>query len=446
MENNGQIKAKVINNSFWLLLERMVTMASALVLSILFARELGPEGFGRLSYVQSFAALLTPVFALGMSRILLREFGKTPQQIPSIIRTCRDSRLVSGVVVTLLTGAGLYFFQDASWKLQLITVLLIGNISNAFEVYDLWFVHQSNNKLMVLWRISCITVFALLKGLALWLSQQVWLLIVVMAIEAVVRNTGYQWFYKHRFNDEKAQPARFEPEIFTDIFSQSRYLIASALAAVVYLQIDILMLEQLSDSAEVGIYAVAAKLSSVWYFFPQVILTALFPMLLKIAHDTPHRYRELLQQGFDALFICALTLSLLVYAFGPWVINVMFGEAYNDSIPVLTLHIFSTVFVYMRALLSFWLVSERFAEFSLFSQVSGAISNILLNLMLIPLYGAWGAAVATLISYGISTYFCLFCFARTRSIAMMMTKSMLFVFRLREIVVGWRQLLVGKST
>jgi len=83
----------------------------------------------------------------------------------------------------------------------------------------------------------------------------------------------------------------------------------------------------------------------------------------------------------------------------------------------------------MRALLSLWLVSEKYAEFSLFSQVSGAVSNIILNLILIPMYGAMGAAVATLISYSVTSYFCLFIFKRTRHIGIMMTKSIFFFFR-----------------
>jgi len=87
----------------------------------------------------------------------------------------------------------------------------------------------------------------------------------------------------------------------------------------------------------------------------------------------------------------------------------------------------------MRALLSLWLVSEKYAEFSLFSQVSGAISNILLNLILIPKYGAMGAAVATLISYAITSYFCLFIFKRTRHIGIMMTKSIFFLYRLNKL-------------
>ncbi len=416
-------------------------MGGGLLLSVLFARILGPESFGKFSYVLSFVALFGPLFALGMSKILLREFGKSPSQIDNIIQTCFRSRLLSGILITLVTAVVLYFLQGASWKFQLITLLLIANISNAFEVYGLWFQHQSDNKSVVLWRLSNFIVFALVKGVTLWWGQE-WLgqdllwLIGVVALEILTRNIGFRVLY--RFHQKTVVKGVFQFERFRHIFDQSKYLIFSALAAVVYLKIDILMLEGFVgshgvSSDEVGVYAVAAKLSAVWYVLPQVVMTALFPKLLEIARDQPGRYKALLQQGFDLLFISALCLSLLIYALTPWVIDILFGQSYHGAIEVLRLHIFACVFIFMRALLSQWLVSESFAEFSLFSQLSGAVSNVLLNLWLIPLYGAWGAALATLISYAVTTYFCLWCFKRTHHIAWMMTRAMIFPLRLRSV-------------
>lgn len=447
-------KRVVINNSFWLLLEQGIVMGGTLGLSILFARGLGPENFGHYSYVLSFVALFGPLFALGLSRILLREFDRTPQRIPDIIQTCFQSRLLSGVVVTLLTAALLYYFQGYSWKFKLITVMLIANISNAFEVYGQWFQYRSDNRQVVLWRLSCFVLFGLLKAAVLLNYQMVWPLIVTLAAETWVRNIGFRWLYRRDYDQsadchqctEQAQNqaqnqaiGQYQLKLFLEIFSQSKFLIFSTLASIVYLQIDILMLEMLADSQTVGIYAVAAKLSSVWYILPQVVLTALFPKLLEIARKTPHHYRKLLQQGFDWLFISALLLGLAIYAVAPWVIDTLYGQRYSESAVILRLHIFAATFIFMRALLAQWLVSERFAEFSLFSQLSGAVSNVLLNLWLIPLYGGLGAAIATLVSYAITTYFCLWCFQRTRPIAWMMTRSMGFVFRLREVItVAWQ--------
>ncbi|MFB1036723.1 MAG: oligosaccharide flippase family protein, partial [Sinobacterium sp.] len=135
---NLSAKRIIVKNTLWLLSEKAVLIGGCLLLSIFIARFLGPESFGRYSYLLSFVSLLTPLFALGMSNVLMREFAKTPNKIANIITSCLTSRLLAGLVFTLLTSIAFYFFDDADWRIQPLIILLVANISNAFEVYGLW--------------------------------------------------------------------------------------------------------------------------------------------------------------------------------------------------------------------------------------------------------------------------------------------------------------------
>ncbi|NQZ06012.1 MAG: flippase [Algicola sp.] len=424
-------KRLIVKNSVWLLIEKVILMGGGLLLSIVFARLLGKDDFGRYNYVLSFVALLAPVFALGMYNVLLREFSKHPDKISDILRTCLTSRLMSGAVVMVIAVISLYGVFGMGWKFELIGLLLFSHIFNAFEVFARWFVHKSLNPVLVKWRVANFVLFALIKLWVIWQYTNFSLLIGVMAVEVLVKNSGYHYLYQ-RYREVSGN-GRFQLDLFKDIFSQSKFLILSSLASVIYLKIDILMLESMVSIEEVGVYSVAAQLSQVWYVLPQVAITAFFPKLLAIAKDQPKRYDSILQKGFDILFICALILSLLVFLVSLWIVEILYGQAYAEAAQILRLHIFASCFIYMRALLSQWLVSERFAQFSLISQVSGAVANVLLNLWLIPLYGAWGAAVATVISYAVTSYFCLFFFKRTRKLGFMMTKAMVFPLRLRAV-------------
>ena len=74
------------------------------------------------------------------------------------------------------------------------------------------------------------------------------------------------------------------------------------------------------------------------------------------------------------------------------------------SANILSIHIFATLFIFQRAILSKWLIIESYYKFSLMSHGAGAISNIILNLLLIPTYGGIGAALATLFSYMIASF------------------------------------------
>ncbi|MBU2870946.1 flippase [Colwellia sp. E2M01] len=429
--NFNQLKKNIFTNSLLLLFEKILLLAGGLLLSVLFARLLGPEDFGRYNYILSLVALCVPIYSLGIGNILLRELNEQHALAPTLLTSCFKARFLTGIFVTIVVITILFYMYGASWKPQLITLLLFANIFNAFEVYEKWFQHKSNINKMVYWRASCFIFFTLLKVIMIYQYESYIVLLVIMSLEVVTKNIGYYFLYK-KYTKITVEP-KFNKKLFLNVFSQSKYLIVSSLAAVVYLKIDILMLESMVDSKTVGIYSVAAKISEIWYILPQVVITALFPTLISLAKSNNKRYFKTLQSGFDLLFISAVIISTLIYIFSPMLIQTLYGDDYSEASTILRIHIFSCIFIYMRILLSHWFVSQKLAKFSLFSQVSGAVVNVVLNLLLIPAYGALGAAIATLISYAVSAYVCLFLFKKTRVIALMMTKSILFIFRLHKV-------------
>jgi PST family polysaccharide transporter len=91
--------------------------------------------------------------------------------------------------------------------------------------------------------------------------------------------------------------------------------------------------------------------------------------------------------------------------------------------------------VFVKCAVENYLLNENLTKIILFSSVLGAFSNILLNLVLIPIYGINGAAIATIMSYSIAAYVGLLFFNETRPILKMLLKSLnLFrLFKKRDI-------------
>ena len=86
------------------------------------------------------------------------------------------------------------------------------------------------------------------------------------------------------------------------------------------------------------------------------------------------------------------------------VINFLYGESFSDAGGVLMVHIWSAVFVFLGVASSKWFISEGLQRYSFYRTVSGALLNIALNLLLIPEYGIYGAAIATLCSQMVASY------------------------------------------
>ena len=123
-------------------------------------------------------------------------------------------------------------------------------------------------------------------------------------------------------------------------------------------------------------------------------------------------------------------LAVLTTFSAGWLIPFLFGAEYLLSVEVLLVHIWAAILVFMRALLSKWLIAESLLKISFLSQVSGAIANIILNYFLIPMMGPVGAAYATVVSYAVASYAILFLRKETRPMALVVTRSLILPYRL----------------
>jgi O-antigen/teichoic acid export membrane protein len=131
-----------------------------------------------------------------------------------------------------------------------------------------------------------------------------------------------------------------------------------------------------------------------------------------------------LQQLFDILAVFGMAIAILVTLLAPWLIPWIFGVDYAGSAAILVIHTWASVFIFMRAALSKWILIENALYFSLLTQGLGAFANIVLNYFLIPSYGGEGAAWATLVSYAIASFFALFLYRRTRPIFWLMLSAL----------------------
>ena len=120
----------------------------------------------------------------------------------------------------------------------------------------------------------------------------------------------------------------------------------------------------------------------------------------------------------------AFALAIPITFLADWIIFILYGNDFSDSITILRIYVWAGIFVFLSVVNNKWMVIEKFQKYILLTSLIGMSSNIFLNVILIPRYGASGAAFATLISYGIGSYLCLFFFPKTRAGFWFATKTL----------------------
>jgi len=427
------MKSAEISSSIWLIGEKLFSMSINLVVMLMIARNLGPDVFGELNYLLAIIALLAPITALGLNSLITKEVLKREDSLNVILGSSLTIRFIGGIFGFLLILLLMYFFDIAHGKNIELALLAFANIFTAAYVFDFYMQAKILNKSVVKLRLSVFIFINLIKIVGLYYNAHLQFYIVVSALELFLTSLGFSILFQ--LKTTRLRQLKTSTSEAKYLLKQSGWLILSGVAGVIYLKSDQFMLGLLSTNSQVGIYAVASRLSEVWYFIPSAIVISFFPKLIHI-RGTP-LYKIELQKLNDLLFFIAILVAIPTTLLAKPAIILLFGEAYQDAGIILSIHIWAGLFIFMRTLLSKWLINENLLKFALITQGAGAIMNVGFNFWLIPIYGGIGAAIATVISYASASYFALFFHRKTLPMAKIMTNS--FLLPLRLII--YRQLL-----
>jgi PST family polysaccharide transporter len=215
------------------------------------------------------------------------------------------------------------------------------------------------------------------------------------------------------------------------LFGQGWPLLLSSISVILYMKMDQIMLKFMCGDLETGIYLAAVRLSELWNFIPVVICSSIYPSILKARETDSVKYARRTQLLCDGLYHLSLASAVFITLFAAPIVKTLFGSAYLASIPVLQVHIWSTIAVFLGIASGQWLVAEGLQFISLIRTALGLLVNLMLNLVLIPNYGALGAALATTVSYFVAVFAGLLLNRRSRPAFNMLLRTV-FRYRLRR--------------
>lgn len=415
--------SKYFKNTSWMLADKLIKITIALFINILVARYLGPESFGFLSYSISLVTLFAIATHMGLSGLVVKELVSFPDTSAKIIGTVFYIKLL-GAAVGFLILLAINVFTEEIFTINFF-VLLIVSFSiffKPFEVIDFWFIANVKVKFTAITNTTALLITSILKIIFVFTSMNLVWFALTYFVEAFLVALFFMYFFYKKIN-LPISSLKFSLTKAKYLLSKSWMIMLGSLFAIIYLKIDQIMLKWITGDESVGIYAIASSLSEVWYFLPTIIVTSLFPKIIEIKEKNTTNYTKRLQQLFDLLFVMALSLAIFVSFIANDLILFLYGKEYETAGNILSIHIWAGIFIFMRALFSKWIIIENVLMFSLITQGFGALTNMVLNLILIPHYGVYGAAIATLISYAMASYFVLAFYAKTRDIFWMMTKA-----------------------
>jgi len=421
---------RVIDNTAWLFADNLLRMAAGLFVGVWVARYLGPEQFGQYNYALAFVAIFSVVGTLGLDANVVRDLVNEAKVKDEILGTATCLRFLGGGFAAALSIAIIVLLKPDSLVRWLVVILAFGMLFQAFETIAQWFQAQIQSKHVVVAKNLVVATMTLAKVLLILGGASLVAFAWVGLTEAIL--TMFALVIAYEMSGEHVRAWMIQLGRAKKLFADSWPLLISSLTAMLYLKIDIVMLGEMHSETAVGVYAAATRISEVWYFIPMALMSSLQPSIIQAKQHSEDLFQSRLRNIYGLMSAISICVAFGVTFFADELVRLLFGQFYEAAGIVLAVHVWAAIAVFLGVASSQYLIIENLQKIAMYRTTIGLLCNIVLNVILIPRYGAVGAAVATLFSYSLailSMYF----FAQSRVQAKMILASL--------NPLGWRSLL-----
>ena len=388
--------SRYAKNTGWIFIGKFSNMAVGFLATLFVARSLGPTNYGELSYGLSFIALFSFIASLGIDSILYRELIKYPEKKNLLLGTAVGIKLRAAIFTTLITIISAWWFSSPDVSLILICILSTTFIFQIFGIISYEFGAAVNNKPVSLLSFAVTTIINTLKIIIVFFGKGVIYLAILVVIETLLYAIGYLYIRYKVFGSFTLW--QFDYNIAKRLLLDSWPFIFISAFSVIYARIDQVMIKNMINATEVGIYDAAVRLTELWYFIPAIIVGSLFPAIVNAKKTNDYTYRKRVFSLITLLCLLTIIIASLVSLLAEPIVRIVFGTGFVESIPVLQTYIWALVPISLGVAAQHYLLAEN-ARLTLFSMsLIGMMLNVAGNFLLIPQHQALGAATATLIS------------------------------------------------
>lgn len=387
---------RMLTRTTWLVGGRLASDAMALIFYIALARTFGQGGIGDYSFAFAIAAFLGLGVELGLPPLLTRDIARDPSRIQEHF----GNVIALQVILAIALGLALLLVgRLAQFDATLMALVLLAFIDAALRSQGRTFAAflegvEAMDRSALLEVISRFSM--VVAGLSLLLAGAPLTVIMVAHVlgASVYLGLSYKWmvvrFGRPRF--------RAHPQLMWRTTLAALPFLGGAALYELYARVDIVMLHRWMGSAEAGIYAVAVRLVTTPIVLSFLTGAAMYPALARGAANSDASHRLLFLKTLKWLGILGMMGALLLASIGDRVVLLLFEEAFEESGRIVRW--MSIIFLVQFVRTPYWnlLNATNRERTALWLRAVSLIVNISLNILLIPIWGAYGALWASSIS------------------------------------------------
>jgi len=372
---------------------RLVQLGTSAVL----ARTLHAAGFGDFTYLIAVITFFQFVGDLGVEKIVLREIAREPERAPSLLGAAISLRVLLSIGAAALSALFFALFSPTATLARLGALASLSLPLSVGSIYPAYY-----QAVLRVGMAAWITVVqgAITSGLLLLAalapaaaSARLPLVVAAVALAPIPSLAASAWIARRdvrpRIPGDRA--------LWGPLLGQAAPLAFNMICILVSLRADQVILRSLKGAEALGHYSAALRFFDAFTIVPSVLLLSVFPLMARFDRVTPERLYEAARWSYKALSIFILPVALAATVLAEPIVRTIYGAPFLPAARPLAILIWSLFFSF-ASMVTFDAVTAagRQRVFLVLSVFTTAV-NVALNLLLIPRYGATGAATAALL-------------------------------------------------
>ena len=386
--NNKKFKI----NISWLIFDKLFRASLNIFLTIILARNLGPEDFGLLNYLLAFLYLFTSISSLGMNPVITNKIINDGAKFKyNLILNAYYIRFFFSILCYLIFLSLIHLLNNDEVIFEYSTIIGLVIIMKSSEIFFSYFEAKSLSKYIVISQLLGLltSIFIIIYIFINELDNKFIYIALLLDFIIVFILINYFYFFKNKF---------FFPKLELSLIKKTLYsslpVLISALSIILYMRIDQIMIKSLINEYEVGIYSASVRLIEIFHFIPKILIISFLPIILK----TKEYYNQLLHLN-SVIFKISIFIFFIIFFSSSLLTDIFYGEEYFESVLITKILSFSIIFVFFGVINEHWYIKNNLQLNYAFNVFLGALINIILNYFLILNFGSVGAAISTLITY-----------------------------------------------
>ena len=415
------LKSSVFKNAGWIIGCKIIQSILNFIIGLITARYLGPSNYGVISYVASVVAFALPIMQLGLKHTLVKEFIQSPEKEGKILGSALMLNFLSSVVC-IIGSVSFVALVNAGEK-ETILVCALYSISLLFQVTEMlqyWFQAKLLSKYPSIAALIAYAVVAAYKAYLLITQKSVTWFALSNAIDYVLISAVLLIIY-HRVGSQRLI---VDWKTAGELLSRSKYYIIPSLMVMVFQHTDRIMIKLMVGEVDTGFYSAAITCIGISSFVFAAVIDSARPVILEAKKENKVLYENRVIQLYSIITCMSLAQSIGMTLLAEPLVQILYGSDYSKTADILKVAVWFITFGYYGSVRNIWILAEDKQKYLTGINAVGAIANIVLNLCLIPVMGAIGAAIASVITQFFTNVILGFVFAPIRENNRLLVKGL----------------------